>query len=88
MYYEELTALKNKTPIRVQWDPERDLYHNSLPERTIQIGIGGFAVEKYVNECIQQISDITELAHRIKALVDRGDIESAKSLLPDEKPYL
>lgn len=36
-------------PVRVQWDPERDIHLEKLPFRSIQIGLSGIAVEKYTN---------------------------------------
>src|ERR1700709_2436799 len=40
----EWTALKEASPVRVQWDPDRDLHHQSLPHRAIQIGLSKEAV--------------------------------------------
>lgn len=37
--------LKQAKPVRIQWDPERDLQLNPLPHRSIQIGLGGIAVD-------------------------------------------
>lgn len=74
-------------PVRVQWDPERDLYHNPLPYRSIQIGLSGEAVQRYATDWIRQITDVTELAHRIHARVREGDMEMAEALLPREVPY-
>ncbi len=41
-----------------QWDPERDLFHNPLPHRAIQIGLGPEAVP-YVNDWIKRMTDMT-----------------------------
>ena len=49
--------------IRVQWDPERDNAIREIPDtRSIQIGLSGDAVEKYVNEWIVAITDLTPVA--------------------------
>jgi len=74
-------------PVRVQWDPERDLLLRPLAYRSIQIGLGKEAVALYVNEWIKNISDVTDLAHSLSALVKRGDFAQAESLLPLELPY-
>ena len=79
--------LKARTAVRIQWDPERDLHHNPLAHRSIQIGLKGEAVEKYINEWIVNIEDITPTAHRIYELIQAGDEEEAKPLLPNERPY-
>lgn len=88
MSKEEWDDLKVKFPVRVQWDPERDLLHHPLSHRAIQIGIGGIAVPLYVNEWIKSITDVTKLAHRIHALVQEGEMAEAEENLPLERPYL
>jgi hypothetical protein len=85
---DEWLAKKEESPVRVQWDPERDIYLQPLPVRAIQIGLSKLAVELYVNQWIEQITDVTLLAHEIHGLVDAGCIEDAKNLLPQEIPYL
>ena len=84
---EQWAQLKASKPVRIQWDPERDLDHNPLPHRSIQIGIRDEAVERYVNDWIVKITEITEQAHAIYALVKDRDLEAAAQLLPDERPY-
>lgn len=76
-----------ESPVRIQWDPERSLTLKPLPYRTIQIGLGGEAVDRYVDEWIVDITDITEHLHRIEALVRAGNHDQARTLLPGEQPY-
>lgn len=83
--HEEWRKVLDERPVRIQWDPERDLYHNPQDHRSIQIGISGPAVNLYANEWIQGIEDVTETAHVIKARVEAGDISGA--MLPEEQPY-
>lgn len=87
MSVEDWAALKDRSPVRVQWDPERDLYHNPLPHRAIQIGLSGEAVRLYVAEWITSISDETHNAHAIHQLVLNGQLGQAEVRLPKEKPY-
>lgn len=75
------------SPVRVQWDPERDLFHNPLPHRAIQIGLSGEAVRLYANEWIKRIEDVTARAHEIHGVVRSGDTEKALAMLPREAPY-
>ncbi|MEU6859750.1 DUF4291 domain-containing protein [Glycomyces sp. NPDC046736] len=75
------------SPVRVQWDPERDLQLNRLDYRAIQIGLSGEAVHRYVDEWITAITDITPLAHQIAAHLNKGDTATARDLLPTERPY-
>ncbi len=71
--------------IRCQWDPERDIFGNPLEYRSIQLGLRGEAVWKYVHEWIVDITDITdyvrELREKKKMGIDIGP------LLPKEEKY-
>ena len=64
--------LKARSPVRIQWDPERDLHLEPLPYRSIQIGLSGAAVELYVKEWIESISEVTALAHAIQSSISRN----------------
>ncbi|MER7662408.1 MULTISPECIES: DUF4291 domain-containing protein [unclassified Streptomyces] len=75
------------SPARVQWDPERDLHQRPLPCRSLQLGLAGEASRRYADEWTASITDVTPIAHRIHALVRQGDLDTARSLLPDERPY-
>lgn len=79
--------LKRASPVRIQWDPERDLNSQPLLYRTIQIGLRGEAIHDYVDHWITQITDITPLAHRIRSLLTQNQAGSAMDLLPTERPY-
>jgi hypothetical protein len=76
-----------RAPVRIQWDPERDLRLRPLPHRAIQIGLSGEAVARYVDDWTVGIQDVTELCHRIHALVSANDLDAAGALLPVEQPY-
>jgi Domain of unknown function (DUF4291) len=74
-------------PVRIQWDPERDWRIEPVPDtRAIQIGIQGEAVDRYVNEWICAIEDVTPLARDMAAAEARG---VAPVSLPSalERPY-
>ena len=79
--------LKAQSPVRIQWDPERSLKLEPLPHRSIQIGLTGEAVPRYVNEWIQNISEITDLAQQIHALIAQDKLAAAQALLPPERVY-
>jgi len=50
-------------PVRVQWDPERDWKIELVDNvRSIQIGLSGEAVQRYVRDWIVRIKDVTPLA--------------------------
>ena len=75
------------SPVRIQWDPERDFQHRPLNHRAIQIGLGPEAVTRYVDEWIVFIVDVTNAMQQVKNRVDKGDFEAAQQLLPKEKAY-
>lgn len=87
MNREDWLRLKEGAPVRVQWDPERDLSLQPLTHRAIQIGLSKQAVDLYVHEWIQHVTDVTPLAHSLHSLVLQGDLESARALLPIEIAY-
>lgn len=57
----------DRSEVRYQWDPDRDLRGVRLERRAIQLGIRGETVHRYVDEWIIGIEDVTELAHTIGA---------------------
>jgi hypothetical protein len=73
-------------PVRVQWDPERSLTLDRLDHRAIQVGLGGEAVDRYVDEWITAVKDVTPRAREIAGLVAAGDHDAARRLLPAERP--
>lgn len=83
----EWTSLKTASPVRIQWDPERDLLLQALPHRSIQIGLGGEAVRHYVTRWIRGLTDVTERARTIGDLVSAGKLDEARALLPAERPF-
>lgn len=76
-----------RAPVRIQWDPERDLHLRPLPHRAIQVGLSGAAVHRYVDEWIVGIDDVTGLCHEIHRLAAAADHTAATALLPVERPY-
>lgn len=87
MSAEQWKRHKAATPVRIQWDPERNLHFHPLDHRAIQIGLSGEAVPLYADQWVQRIEDVTPLAHRIHALVEAKQLDEAKALLPVERPY-
>jgi hypothetical protein len=47
------------SPVRVQWDPERSLHLTELPYRSLQVGLGGESVGRYVDEWVTGLTDVT-----------------------------
>ncbi len=71
----------------MQWDPERSPTLVALPYRSLQLGLSGEAVDRYVNEWTVSITDVTEVAHRIHHLLRSDRPEAAAELQPQERPY-
>ncbi len=76
-----------QAPVRVQWDPERDVRLNPLPYRSLQLGLAGEAAGRYADEWTVSVTDVTPLAHEIHALVKGGDVAAAERLLPRERVF-
>jgi hypothetical protein len=73
--------------VRIQWDPERSLRMGVLPYRSLQVGLGGEAVDHYVDEWIVTLADVTPLVRSIRDRLDAGDDRAAEALLPTEQAY-
>ena len=82
---DEWRRILKKSSVRHQWDPERNLKLGKLERRAIQIGIRGWVVEKYVNEWIIGLEEVTKLAHEIhNAVKNKG---SDLPAVPSERVY-
>ena len=87
MSEEEWKKLKQNSPVRIQWDPERGLRLQPLPYRSIQIGLSREAVKRYINQWIIRITEVTPLAHSVYMLAQAKRFDEAQLLLPKETPY-
>jgi hypothetical protein len=85
--HDDWVARRGTTPVRIQWDPERGLHHEPLAHRSIQVGLGGEAAERYVDGWIVSINDVTQLMRQLDATVAQGRLDEARRLLPEEVPY-
>lgn len=72
--------------VRIQWDPERDLHHQPLHHRSIQIGLGGSAARRW-HDSIGSLRDVTDRVRRVHKHVADGDLAGATALLPAERVY-
>lgn len=80
--------LKANSPVRIQWDPERNIDLLPLPYRTIQIGLSGEAVQKYIIEWIVNIVDLTSFVKRLYGLIAHSNsTEHICAELPIEREY-
>ena len=85
--YDDWKAALQTSPVRLQWDPERDWRLEVVPQtRSLQLGLSGAAVAKYVDEWIVDVSDVTLEAHAQDSARARG-VRPAKLVEDDERPY-
>jgi hypothetical protein len=73
-------------------DPERTVKLEKLPYRSIQIGIPGTLAEKWIEEWIVAIEDVTQTAQDLKAAIDKSPGISLgqlarEGLIPEERPF-
>ncbi|MEV6366975.1 DUF4291 domain-containing protein [Micromonospora musae] len=75
------------SPVRVQWDPERSLRLKALPSRSLQVGLSGEAVDRYVDDWVVAVTDITATVQHVRELLRGGDEHAAEDHLPIERVY-
>jgi hypothetical protein len=75
------------SPVRVQWDPERSIRLGVLPYRSLQVGLSGEAVDRYVDQWTVALTDVTPTVHTIHDLLRGGEEQAAAAMLPTERPY-
>jgi hypothetical protein len=75
---DEWKAKNAHTPVRIQWDPERDIKLHRVPYRSIQIGLAGEAVQRYVGQWIKGMSDLTPFVNRVREMLKVGETEDAR----------
>ncbi len=63
----------NNSDVRIQWDPDHDFKGEKLKRRAVQIGIKNDALQKFNNEYIISIQDITSFVKEQKALLDNNE---------------
>src|SRR6266508_40524 len=81
------TAGASEAPVRVQWDPERDIKGNKLAYRCIQVGLSPTIVGRYVNEWTLGIADISELVEQLRLLREKKKYTETQKLLPVERVW-
>lgn len=60
----------NSSKVRIQWDPDHDFRGNKLKRRAVQIGLKNVALQKFNNEYVKSIQDITSFVKEQKARID------------------
>lgn len=73
--------------VLVQWDPERSIRGGKLEYRSIQVGLSRHLIRRYAEQWVVAIADLSQLVGKLRRLRAAGDHDSARKLLPPEKPY-
>lgn len=63
----------NNSNVRIQWDPDHDFKGEKLKRRAVQIGIKNDALQKFNNEYIKSIQDITSFVKEQKKRIDENN---------------
>ncbi|MEZ5043312.1 MAG: DUF4291 domain-containing protein [Saprospiraceae bacterium] len=66
----------NKKNVRLQWDPDHDIYGEKRERRAIQLGLKNELVTDFNQNMSQKIIDLTEYVEESKSKIDKGKIES------------
>jgi hypothetical protein len=74
-------------PLRLQWDPERDLEGRTLPWRSLQLGIGPAFARAYAEQWVVRLEDLTSLVTGLRGRRAAGDREALEASAPAERPY-
>ncbi len=74
----------DRTEVRYQWDPDRDLALRPLARRAIQLGLQGPVVESYARRWVVGLEDVTPLARAVRDAVRQG---TALPRVPAEDVY-
>ncbi|MEL6255553.1 MAG: DUF4291 domain-containing protein [Bacteroidota bacterium] len=72
--------------VRLQWDPDHDIYGNKVERRAIQLGLKGDILKTFGKEMIEEIVDVTNFVKEQKAKIDGSNLGDL--LIPYEQPYL
>ena len=83
--HENWKYLLNKSKVRCQWDPDRDIYGNPMPYKAIQLGIKDEFISRYVNDWIVKMTDVTPVVMELREKKRHKRLE--ESMLPKESEY-
>ena len=73
--------------VHLQWDTERSLRGAGLPHLSIQVGLSRHIIGRFAEEWTVGIEDYTPRVRKSYDLLQTGQADKAKRLLPPEKVY-
>lgn len=71
--------------VRLQWDPDHDLFGNKIERRAIQLGLKGNILYQYGKELIIDIQNITPFVVRQREILEAGRLDDLE--IPYEEIY-
>ena len=77
----------NTYPVRIQWDPERNIFLEKLNYRSIQIGLKDISIQNYINNWIVSIRDITTKIQFMHSKIIENKINEVEKMLPIENIF-
>jgi len=88
-YEKEAKIDREDVLVRLQWDPDHDPYGNNISRRAMQLGLKPKILQKYNEEWIKKICDVTDFVVEQRRYVNVNKPEKLGSLLtPTEMIYL
>jgi hypothetical protein len=84
---DEWAARLAAAKVHLQWDPERSLRGAGMPYYSIQVGLSRHVIREYADDWVVRVEDYTPQARKIYDLLQSGQADKAKRLLPTERVY-
>ncbi len=75
----------SKNPVRLQWDPDHDIYGNKQERKAIQLGLKGNILKQFGTEMIKEIIDLTAFVKEQKQKIDDKKVDDL--LVPQEQIF-
>jgi uncharacterized protein DUF4291 len=75
---ENWKAELNSKNVRLQWDPDHNIYGEKQERKAIQLGLKNKIVREFNQEMIREIVDLTDFVKEQKLKIDNKKIESLK----------
>lgn len=73
-------------PVRLQWDPDHDIYGQKQERKAIQLGMKGEVLQTFGKAMIREIIDVTDFVLEQQKAISEKRLEDL--LIPDEQIYL
>lgn len=77
----------DRATVVAQWDPERTMRGKSQPYKSIQVGLSRHIIQRYVEQWMLAITDMTPQVHKLYNLIQSGHADRAEAALPRERVY-